>query len=130
MEARRYKKILAANEADDFIGRSALLERLTALASGTGSAVIAGAPGVGLTELLKQTYDRLFRSRLRSFHSISPSIHPARQPSTLLDVFFTSSCFKPLRSAVATARSLTGSLIFANWRSFPFPPTGIGSTGW
>lgn len=60
MEERRYKRILAENETDDFIGRSAERERLVALASGAGSAVVAGAPGVGVTELLKQTYDRLF----------------------------------------------------------------------
>lgn len=60
MEEERYKKVLAGSGAAEFVGRSREIERLVALASGTDSAVVAGAPGVGLTELLKQTYDKLF----------------------------------------------------------------------
>lgn len=63
MEDRQYKRTLAENEAGEFVGRSAEMDRLVALASGTGAAIVAGAPGVGITELLKQVYDRLFSER-------------------------------------------------------------------
>lgn len=82
MEERQYKKVLAENEASDFIGRSAELERLAALASGSGSAVVAGAPGVGVTELLKQTYDRLFSEQAATipfYFALNPSGETAEQ---------------------------------------------------
>ncbi len=60
MEERRYRRILAENDARDLQGRSDELDRLAALALGKDSAIVSGAPGVGVTELLKQTYDRLF----------------------------------------------------------------------
>ncbi len=60
IEEQQYRRVLAENEAHDFLGRSGELDRLATLAMGNGSAVVAGAPGVGVTELLKQTYDRLF----------------------------------------------------------------------
>jgi anti-sigma regulatory factor (Ser/Thr protein kinase) len=82
MEDPQYRKILAENEAGDFIGRSAEIERLVMLASGTGSAVVAGAPGVGLTELLKQTYDRLFSEQTATipfYFALNPSGETAEQ---------------------------------------------------
>ncbi len=60
MEERFHTRILAENDPETFVGRDNELGRLLTLASGTGSAVLAGAPGVGVTELLKQTYDTLF----------------------------------------------------------------------
>lgn len=60
MDEMQYRRIISENEPGDFVGRTEELRRLEALATATGSAVVAGAPGVGLTELLKQTYDRLF----------------------------------------------------------------------
>lgn len=63
MADQHYRKILAAHTADDFVGRSRELERLVALAAGTTTAIVAGAPGVGVTELLKQAFDHLFKEQ-------------------------------------------------------------------
>ena len=60
MEETQYRRILAVNTAADLVGRTGELERLAALASGRLGTTAPGAPGVGVTELLKHTYDRLF----------------------------------------------------------------------
>lgn len=63
MEAHSYPKILADRTAADLIGRSTELERLVDFALGTGAdgpLLVAGAPGAGVSELLKHAYDRLF----------------------------------------------------------------------
>ncbi|MGD9562462.1 MAG: ATP-binding protein [Pyrinomonadaceae bacterium] len=82
MEEPRYKKVLADSEPFDFLGRSAELARLVALASGTRPAVVAGAPGVGVTELLKQAYDRLFSEQTATipfYFAFSPSGESAEE---------------------------------------------------
>jgi serine/threonine-protein kinase RsbW len=63
MARPRRNKILSGLEAKDFIGRAAELERLTAHAERTGPRLgltLLAPPGVGTSELLKQTFDRLF----------------------------------------------------------------------
>ena len=55
------KKILAECWPGDFTGRSHESDRLLQHAkSSGGSLTVMGAPGVGVSELLKQTYDKLF----------------------------------------------------------------------
>ena len=57
------KRILARVAADDFVGREAELERLLNHAkgkSGSDGLVVLAAPAAGASELLRQTYDRLF----------------------------------------------------------------------
>lgn len=51
---------MAANAAEDFVGRSRELDQIVDLAAEGGSAIVAAAPGGGVTEILKQVYDRLF----------------------------------------------------------------------
>lgn len=56
-------KILSAVSAEDFIGRTQELEALLRRAKGESAArgiLLLAAPGVGASELLRQTYDRLF----------------------------------------------------------------------
>lgn len=63
MEELGYPKILADLPAVDLVGRSTELERLVdfALRSESDAPVlVAGAPGAGVSEILKQAYDRLF----------------------------------------------------------------------
>lgn len=57
------KTILADNASDDLVGRSRELAALLAHAAGEDEPpgiLMLAAPGVGASELLKQTYDRLF----------------------------------------------------------------------
>jgi len=57
------KRILAANEPTDFVGRAAELERLLSHARGESRSeglMLLAAPFAGVSELLRQTYDRLF----------------------------------------------------------------------
>src|SRR5258706_13741026 len=57
------KRILARVAADDFVGREAELERLLNHAkskSGSNGLVVLAAPAAGASELLRQTYERLF----------------------------------------------------------------------
>ena len=57
------KRIFAAGDEADFIGRTKELARLLAHArgeSGSNGLVILAAPSAGTSELLRQTYDRLF----------------------------------------------------------------------
>ena len=63
MEEQNYRKIIAGKRAGDLVGRSGEMDRLTSLSEGSTAAIVAGAPGTGVTELLKQTYDRLFSRR-------------------------------------------------------------------
>ncbi len=63
MEEHSYPKILAGRTAADLAGRSTELDRLVDFALGTGEngpLLVAGAPGAGVSELLKHAYDRLF----------------------------------------------------------------------
>ncbi|MBK8147711.1 MAG: ATP-binding protein [Acidobacteria bacterium] len=60
------KRILATVAADSFVGRDVELETLIAEAHRTDSTSglhLIAAPGLGLSELLRQTYDRLFRDK-------------------------------------------------------------------
>ena len=57
------KKILATISAEDFIGRSSEMESILRHAKGEDSSrglLLLSAPALGASELLKQTYDRLF----------------------------------------------------------------------
>ena len=57
------KKIFSACTSREFIGRRAELERLLRHAHGEGNSnglVLLSAPSSGSSELLRQTYDRLF----------------------------------------------------------------------
>src|SRR5688572_29113817 len=63
MDDRRERRILAATEAVDFVGRSCELKTLSEFALSDSSVVLAGPPGSGVSELLKQTYDRLFHKQ-------------------------------------------------------------------
>src|SRR5688572_1840494 len=57
------KRVFAVNEAADLVGRKTELESLIthALGSETSKGLVAlAAPSAGLSELLRQVYDRLF----------------------------------------------------------------------
>ena len=57
------KRILSAVSAEDFIGRTRELDALLAHAKGerrTGGLLILSAPTLGASELLRQTYDKIF----------------------------------------------------------------------
>jgi serine/threonine-protein kinase RsbW len=57
------EKILSNLAAEDFIGRSLELEALRRHAGGDGKTnglLVSSAPSLGVSELLRQTYDRLF----------------------------------------------------------------------
>src|SRR5215210_5664550 len=62
---RGERRILGRIEPDDFIGRASELERVVALASARGARarglLVLAAPSVGLSELLRQSYDEIFR---------------------------------------------------------------------
>jgi serine/threonine-protein kinase RsbW len=61
MGASTRSNIIAGVEPRDLVGRSADLDRVIALADGSTTTVVSGAPGAGVSELLKHAYDRLFR---------------------------------------------------------------------
>ncbi len=65
MEEPSYQKIIAGIAAPDLAGRSTELDRLVDFALGNAGAplIVAGAPGAGVSELLKNAYDRLFASQ-------------------------------------------------------------------
>ncbi len=65
MNDRRERRILAANDAIDLVGRSTELSALSDLARGDASIIFSGPPGSGVSELLKQTYDRLFHTQTK-----------------------------------------------------------------
>ena len=56
-------RILAGRPAVNFVGREAIAERLVANARAPQGVYLLAAPGAGASELLKQTYDRLFREQ-------------------------------------------------------------------
>jgi serine/threonine-protein kinase RsbW len=60
------EKILSNLAAEDFIGRSGELDTLLRHAQGAGKTnalLLRSAPGFGVSELLRQTYDRLFHAQ-------------------------------------------------------------------
>ncbi|PYT01449.1 MAG: hypothetical protein DMF63_00950 [Acidobacteria bacterium] len=58
-----YEKIFAARPADELVDRESEMARLVAQSmSGTGMLLLA-TPGAGASELLRQTYDRLFQAQ-------------------------------------------------------------------
>jgi serine/threonine-protein kinase RsbW len=63
MVENKRKRILSRLEAEDFIGRSDELAALVSCAKGDGKTrglLLSSAPNTGVSELLRQTYDRLF----------------------------------------------------------------------
>lgn len=69
MEEHSYPKIMASLAAADLAGRSTELQRLVDFALGPDGAdgakgdrplIVAGAPGAGVSEVLKHAYDRVF----------------------------------------------------------------------
>jgi hypothetical protein len=80
------EKILASLEAEDFIGRSneldALLRHARATDEKSRGLLVAGAPFFGVSELLRQTYDRLFNARgelIPFYFALRKSDRTARQ---------------------------------------------------
>ena len=60
------EKVLSNLRAEDFVARAAELDALLRHARGEGKAralLVTGAPGLGTSELLRQTYDRLFAAK-------------------------------------------------------------------
>ncbi len=60
------QKIISTISAEDFIGRTFEMDALAAHACGAAEKngiLLASAPAVGASELLKQTYDRIFRDQ-------------------------------------------------------------------
>lgn len=63
MKIKANNRIFAGADREDFVGRIAELERLMAHGQGNGNSnglVVLAAPGSGSSELLRQSYDRLF----------------------------------------------------------------------
>ncbi len=79
------EKILATIKTVDFIGRTAETESLLRHARGENSSaglLLLSAPALGASELLKQTYDRLFREqsdRIPFYFSLSDTDKSAEQ---------------------------------------------------
>jgi serine/threonine-protein kinase RsbW len=66
MAGSKHEKIFAGRPASDFVGRDNELERLIAharSASGSDGLLLLATPGAGTSELLRQTYDRLFHEQ-------------------------------------------------------------------
>ena len=66
MSGSTQEKILAARRPADFVGRENEIERLFQHARTAGKQhgiLVLATPGAGATELLKQTYDRLFHAQ-------------------------------------------------------------------
>ena len=63
MTSARQDRILAGRPAIDFIGREGEALRLRAHAMSSSGLLLLSSPGSGASELLKQTYDRLFRDQ-------------------------------------------------------------------
>lgn len=85
-------RILAGRSAADFIGREEPAERLFAHArSSDQGLLLLAAPGAGASELLKQTYDRLFREQQQIvpfYFSIRRSLQNGRDvAAAFLDEF-------------------------------------------
>jgi serine/threonine-protein kinase RsbW len=85
MAVSNHKKIFAGRSAVDFIGRESEIERVHAHArsdSGTDGLLVLATPGAGASELLRQTYDRLFheqREIIPFYFTIRPSYSSARE---------------------------------------------------
>ena len=83
MTASSYARILAGRPAVDFVGRDAETARLLAHAHSTSSGLLVlTAPGAGASELLRQTYDRLFHENhdaIPFYFTIRPSLGSARE---------------------------------------------------
>src|SRR5688572_16276705 len=67
MVAIEREKLLSNLETEDFVGRSeeldAVLRRAREDAGKTRGLLVSGAPGLGVSALLRQAYDRLFREQ-------------------------------------------------------------------
>src|SRR5436190_5772981 len=66
MKSSSQKRILARAEPTDFVGRDAEVDILLSHAKGKGTSnhlVVLSAPLAGASDLLRQTYDRLFRGQ-------------------------------------------------------------------
>jgi serine/threonine-protein kinase RsbW len=85
MPVPNHKKIFAGRFAVDFIGREREIERVLAHArsdSGSDGLIVLATPGAGASELLRQTYDRLFheqREIIPFYFTIRPSYSSARE---------------------------------------------------
>ncbi|HEX6124105.1 MAG TPA: ATP-binding protein [Pyrinomonadaceae bacterium] len=63
MASAHQDRILAGRPAIDFIGRETEVARLRAHALSSDGLLLLSSPGAGASELLKQTFDRLFRDQ-------------------------------------------------------------------
>lgn len=85
MAGSNHTKIFAGRPAVDFIGRESEIERVLAHArsdSGSDGVLVLATPGAGASELLRQTYDRLFheqREIIPFYFTIRPSYSSARE---------------------------------------------------
>src|SRR5687768_6490650 len=83
MTAPSYARILAGRPAVDFVGRDVETERLLAHSHSSSSGLLVlTAPGAGASELLRQTYDRLFHEHhdtIPFYFAIRPSLGTARE---------------------------------------------------
>jgi serine/threonine-protein kinase RsbW len=83
MAESKHARILARRKAEDFVGREVHTERLFSHArSSTSGLILSAVPGAGATELLRQTYDRLFyehHDTIPFYFEIRPSIGAARE---------------------------------------------------
>ena len=85
MSRSNHEKILAVRSAVDFVGRENEIERLVAHATAKTpdeGILILATPGAGASELLKQTYDRLFhdqREVIPFYFAIRRSFTTARE---------------------------------------------------
>lgn len=75
MGGPRSEKILAGRPAVNFVGRAEIADRLFAHAASMDGLFLLATPGAGASELLKQTYDRLFREQ----HEIIPFYFAVRK---------------------------------------------------
>src|SRR5215203_1778164 len=78
MAGSNYAKIFAGRPAADFVGRDKEIDRLASHSvSGGGSEgiLVLATPGAGASELLRQTYDRLFHEQ----REITPFYFPIRR---------------------------------------------------
>jgi serine/threonine-protein kinase RsbW len=82
------EKILSNLAAEDFIGRSLELDALLRHAKGEGKTkalLISSAPSLGVSELLRQTYDHLFNEQneiIPFYFALKKSDKTARQAAT------------------------------------------------
>ena len=82
MTAPPYARILAGRPAVDFIGRDRETQRLLAHALTSSGLLVLTTPGAGASELLRQTYDRLFHEQhdtIPFYFAIRPSLGTARE---------------------------------------------------